>query len=181
MKVFYSLLIILCATSCIPLRIAPNIKGDKIMVAKKFKRNLPRQHAFIFEDKPFADEFYNYINTKFQLEHQNVTSNVLVNINGSIYALSYYETEIPTKTLDLVPVAVDAKRESNGNDPLFENQYVSRKDQWYIVITLFDEQMKNCLNPKHKQFNDVNTYLKSLREEYKTTSNYMEVVFKKKS
>ena len=44
-------------SSWIPLRIAANIKTDKVMVAKKFKRKLPKRHAFIFEDLKDANEF----------------------------------------------------------------------------------------------------------------------------
>ena len=37
-------------TSCTPLSFAPNIKTDKVKLAKRFKRDLPKQHGFIFED-----------------------------------------------------------------------------------------------------------------------------------
>jgi hypothetical protein len=54
-------------TSCIPLSFAPKIKTDKVKLAKRFKRDLPKQHGFIFEDPKEADEFYTFINTKYQL------------------------------------------------------------------------------------------------------------------
>ena len=180
MKSLYYLIILITITSCIPLRIAPTIKEDKIVVAKKFKRSLPKQHAFVFEDKPYADEFYNYINTKFQLNHVNVTNNVPIIIENQTYFLSFYETEIPNKTLNLAPVLIDAKLENAGNDKLLEDAYVSRKDKWYILLTVFDKDIKNCLNSKHAQYEIVKKYLQAMRIEYLNTNNYLEVVFEKK-
>ena len=60
------LIVIACLllSSCIPVKIAPKIEKDKVMLAKRFKRQLPRDHAYIFKDPKEADEFYNYINTK---------------------------------------------------------------------------------------------------------------------
>ncbi|MGB0280384.1 MAG: hypothetical protein ACPGAA_06325, partial [Flavobacteriaceae bacterium] len=46
---------------------APNIKTDKVKIAKRFKRDLPKRYGFIFEDTKEADEFYSFINTKYQL------------------------------------------------------------------------------------------------------------------
>ncbi|CAH0335330.1 hypothetical protein FVB9288_00966 [Flavobacterium sp. CECT 9288] len=43
--------LILLLYSCIPLRIASNIEGDKIVQAKKFKKDLPNCYGFVFEDK----------------------------------------------------------------------------------------------------------------------------------
>ena len=47
-------------TSCIPTKIAPRFKNEdyKVMQAKKFERNLPRETSFIFKDPKDADEFY---------------------------------------------------------------------------------------------------------------------------
>lgn len=77
MKSLITVLIVLFITSCIPLRIAPKIDTDKVKVARKFKRGLPNQYAFIFEDPKEADEFYYYINDKFDLNFDLVESNVL--------------------------------------------------------------------------------------------------------
>ena len=55
------------STSCIPLSFAPNIKTDKVKLAKRFKRDLPKRYGFIFEDPKEADDFYTFINTKYQL------------------------------------------------------------------------------------------------------------------
>lgn len=74
-------LLIVFMFSCIPLRIAPKIETDKVMVARKFKRKIPKQNAFIFEDTKDANEFYNYVNIKYQLDHNDVEFNVPFVIN----------------------------------------------------------------------------------------------------
>ena len=74
--------------SCIPLRIAPNIEDYKITKGKKFKRSLPKRQMFIFEDSKEAQEFYNYVNTKFQLDHVDVYDNVPFTILDKQYFFS---------------------------------------------------------------------------------------------
>ncbi len=174
-------LIVLFATSCIPIRIAPNIKEHKIIKANKFKRKLPKQYAFVFEDPKEANEFYNYINTKFQLERQAVDWDVPFRVENEFHYLRFYEADIPNKTLNLIPFFIDAKRESNGNDALFTDSYVSRKGNWYLVLTVNSDESIDCLNPDYKYNKQVVSYLIKLREEYISTHNYAEVLLKQKS
>jgi len=181
MKTTSLIIIILFFSSCIPTKIAPKIETHKIAVAKKFKRTLPKQHAFIFEDPKDANEFYNYINTKFQLEHKEVSHNVEISINNKPYYLSFYETSRDTKTVNLVPIIVDAKKEQNGNDPMFEDAHVSRKGKYYLVLTVFDDKVNNCLAENYTKRNAVIKYLETMRKEYLTTHNYEQLLFKKKS
>ncbi len=61
------------------------------MVAKKIKRNLPREYALISTDPKDADEFYNYINTKYELNHQNVEWNVPFMIDKENFFFSFYD------------------------------------------------------------------------------------------
>ncbi len=166
-------------TSCIPLSIAPTIKEDKIMVAKKFKRQLPKQYALIFEDPKEADEFYNFINTKYERNHQDVMSSVPFLIDGDTFYFSFYETEKSTKTLNLVPALIDAKRESNGNDAMLSEIHTSRKGTWYLVLTATDKNSKDCLNPNHLKSKKIENYLRSLRIEYLNTSNYLDALLRK--
>lgn len=173
------LLTIITLTSCIPTRIAPNIKDYKVQLAKKFYRKLPRERAFIFEDPKDEFEFYDYINTKFGLDHIDVGYNSPFVLNGKTYYLSYREANIQDKHLNLPLVIMDAKRESNGNDPLFENKYTHRKDNWYLVLTVYDEDIKNCLSEDHKDYQIILKYLKDLKKEYLNTSNYIEVIMQK--
>ncbi|MBE9488692.1 MAG: hypothetical protein IMY67_00240 [Bacteroidetes bacterium] len=181
MKSFIYFLLLVFTTSCIPLRIAPSIKNEKIMLAKKFKRKLPKEYAYIFEDTKEANEFYYYINTKFQLDYQDVEFNVPFQIDDQTYYLSFHEVEIPDKTFNILLWLIDTKRQSNGNDPIFEDSYVSRIGNWYLVLTVRDEHIEDCLKPDYLKRIQVISYLKNLKHEYLTTQNYLDVLLKAKN
>jgi len=172
-----SLLIILVSfyfTSCIPLRIAPNIIDYKIMLANKFKRKLPKNYAFIFEDSKEADEFYNYMNIKYNLNYENVEDNVEFIINDNNYFLSFYETEIPTKHINFLPFIFEASIEMglNGEDSYSGEVDISRVGHWYLVLTVMDSNFDDCLEPNYLYGIDVLSYLKALKLEYLSSSNY---------
>lgn len=179
------ILIALCLAilACIPVKFAPKFKNEdyKVMVAKKFQKKMPKETAFIFKDPKDAEEFYNYINKKFRLNHVNVGYNVPFKLNGETLYLSYHEAERTDQTLNLPLVAIDAKRESNGNSPIFEDNYMSRKGHWYILITIYDENLKNCLQDKHPLKDLTIQYLIALQQEYLNMYNYEELLFTKKS
>lgn len=160
--------------SCIPLRIAPKIEGDKLMIAKKFKRKLPRQNALVFEDPKDANEFIDYITMKYKsLDNSFV-------IDNEEFTLTFYEVEKTSKTLNLVPLIVNAGLESKGHSSLFDNDiHISRTGTWYLVLTIFDATMNDGLNPKHKSYKEVVKYVKAIKEEYLNTQNYLEVLMKK--
>lgn len=175
-------LLVFCALfcfSCIPLRIAPKIESNKVMVAKKFKRKLPKRYAFIFEDPKNANEFYNYINTKYELNHQDVEHNVPFIINNKDYFFSFHETEIPDKTLNLVPIAVDLTLKAKDWDPMFEGIYETRKGNWYLLLTVSDDDFNDCLKPGYASRDDILQYLREMQTEYLTTSNYLEALLRK--
>ena len=164
--------------SCIPLRIAPTIKEDKVMVAKKFKRHLPRNYAFIFEDRKDADEFYHFINTKYALDHLDVEWNVPITIDDEEVFLSFYEVEIPTKTINLIPIFIDVALNESGIGPILENEEFSRTGHWYLALTVSDVNLEDCLGPHHKHKKKVVEYLRELRSEYLRTSNYIEALLR---
>ena len=178
MKNFGCLLLVLFTYSCIPFKIAPDIKEEKIINAKKFKKNLPNFQGFVFEDTKKANEFYNFINTKYNLKHINVESNVPISINNTTYYLSFFERERTTQTLNLIPIAIDSDRKNKGKDPLLEDMYTSRSGYWYIILTVTDFDFKDCLNPKYPRYKEIVNHLKNLKKEYFSTSNYMEAFFK---
>lgn len=178
MKYTLLTLLLFFITSCIPLRIAPTIKQDKIMVGKKFKRQLPKDYAFIFEDPKEADEFYHFINTKFDLDGERVEFNVPLIIDNTEYYLSFYEVEIPDKTLNLLPLFIDASRESNGRAPLLEGSYTSRFGNWYLALTVSNTHMEDCLKPSYSAREPVIKYLRDLQKEYLNTYNYVEAFLK---
>ena len=179
MKYLPKVLVLFLISSCIPLRIAPTIKEDRLMVAKKFKRQLPRDYALVFEDPKDANEFYNFINTKYELDDDRVEWNVPFTIDGETFTFSFYEVEIPTKTINLVPIIIDAKLAENDYDPLLADAEFSRKGNWYLALTAFDASMKDALAPSHKHRDMVVRYLRDLRLEYLNTHNYVEALLKK--
>ena len=172
MKVFYVCIATLLLSSCIPLRNAPNIEEDQVIKGRKFKSGLTKDQMFVFEDNKDADEFYHYVNTKYDLNHQNVETDVPIKIKDNYYYFSFYEVEKTSETLNLIPLAIDASRENNGRRPLMENSYVSRKGKWYIAMTVTDDMMSDCLNSEHKNYEDVLEYCKSMRKEYHSNIDY---------
>lgn len=165
--------------SCIPLRIAPNIKEDKLTKGKRFKKGLPDKTVFVFEDPKDANEFYNYINTKFQLNDYFVDVEVPFEIEGSTYYFSFYEVEIPTKTINLVPLVLDGiLSQAADMDPVFDELHTSRVGNWYIAMEVFNDLEKDCLREGSVSRDIVLPYLRELKSEYLATNNYNEVVFK---
>ncbi|WP_299362408.1 hypothetical protein [Winogradskyella sp.] len=183
MKKVLILVLALSITSCIPYKIAPKFKKEdyKVMKAKKFQRKLPNETSFIFKDPKDAYEFYNYLNKKYNLENKYVGVNTPFQINNETYYLSYSEVERTDETLNLPLIVIDAKREQNGNSALFVDGYTSRKGHWYLVITVYDEELNNCLLDKHPIKPLVLKYLIDLKHEYLTTHNYEELLFVEKS
>ena len=177
MKYILPFAVLFLCYSCIPLRIAPKIKEDKVMLGKKFKRHLPKRYAYIFEDPKDVNEFYYYIDTKYQLYGQDVEYNVPFVIDGEEYYFSFHEVEIPDKTLNLVPIVADQILEKNGHDPMMEDFEFSRQGNWYIAITVADDRINDCLNPRHPAREKILTYLRDLRTEYLNTHHYVDVLF----
>jgi len=179
MKGLLIIFLLLLFTSCIPIRIAPKIKEEKITIAKRFKRNLPKSYSYIFKDPKNANEFYNYINTIYQLNGKDVEFNVPVSINNNKYFLSFYEVEIPTKTVNLVPMLIDGKLESSCSNAFLQDAYVSRKGTWYIVLTISDSKVNDCLHPKYTNRQEIISFLKKLRLEYLNTADYLNIFLRK--
>ncbi|NAS10998.1 hypothetical protein [Poritiphilus flavus] len=171
-------------SSCIPIRIAPNIKDYKITKGKKFKRGLPKKTMFIFEDPKDADDFYHYVNTKFQLDDYYVDVQVPFEAGGSHYYFSFYEVEIPDKAINLFPlifdVAVSAAVGSDEVEPIMSDdaEEILRNGNYYIGIEVFNDEEKDCLAETSLSRPIVLKYLRELKKEYLATDNYNEIVFK---
>lgn len=166
--------------SCIPLRVAPNIDGAKIYKGKKFKKQLPKHYVYVFEDPKDANEFYTYINAKFNIDYDIGGGNVPLIIGDKKYYLTFYEVERNTKTVNLVPIAVDIVSESKGNDPIFEDMYTTRTGSWYIALTVSDDDFNDNLKESDPARKTILKQLDHLRNEYLTTANYMEIYLKSK-
>jgi hypothetical protein len=169
--------------ACIPLRIAPSIDDYKIAKGKKFKRSLSKRQMFIFEDAKEAEEFYHFVNTKFQLNHKNVYDNIPFEIGGQQYFFAWYEIKIPVKTLNLAPMLIQLfiGAALGSEDPLEdydgEGDFI-RKDNWYLAIEVYNDLEPDCLVDNSLSRESVLKYLRALKQEYLATHNYNETVFK---
>jgi hypothetical protein len=174
-----AIFVLIFLNSCIPLRIAPNIKDFKLTQGKRFKKGLPKKNVFVFEDPKDTDEFYNYVNTKFQLNDYYVDVQVPFLVQGQTFYFSFYEVEIPTKTINLIPLVLDvALNQATDMDPVFDEAHTSRVGNWYIAMEVFSDREKDCLSDNSISREIVLSYLRELKKEYLATDNYNEVVFK---
>lgn len=171
-------------SSCIPLRIAPNIPDYRITKGASFKKDLPKREMFVFEDPKDANHFYNYVDTKFQLNNENVYDDIPFIVDDQQFFFSFYEVEIPDKTINLFPVVLDVfTNAALGNDemdPIFSSgdAAYSRIGNWYIAIEVYSDLEKDCLHMDSLSRQPVLEYLRILKKEYLSTHNYNEVVFK---
>ncbi|WP_299525569.1 hypothetical protein [Winogradskyella sp.] len=163
MKHFIFLLLAFTITSCIPVSLAPDFqkRGYKVKEAKKFKRKLPEQQAFIFVDPKEEGEFYNFINTKYELYDFEVDAEVPFRIDNQLYYLSFYEVEKMSTAIDVLGIT---------DDVLIEDS------TWYIVLTIMDNESKDCLKSSHKNHKLILKYLKDLKQEYLHTENISSIV-----
>lgn len=170
--------LLIATQSCVPIRIAPNIKDYEITKGKKFKKSLPKRQMFIFQDPKPAHEFYNYINTKFELKDINVFDDIPFTLDGVQYFFSHYEVDIPDKTINLVPLVTDVLLQRAQLDPIMEDHYETRKGNWYIAIEVYSETENDCLEITNASQKSVVAFLQQLKKEYLATHNYNEVLFK---
>ncbi len=176
--------VVLLLQCCVPLRIAPSIKDYKVTKGKKFKRSLTKRQMFIFEDSKEAEQFYNFVNIKFVLNDINVYDDIPFEIDGERYFFAFYEVDIPDKTLNLFPAAIDLTLNKALQNELMEPyvssqvETVSRKGNWYIAIEVYSDLEKDCLHETSLSKKIVLKYLRALKKEYLTTHNYNEILFK---
>ncbi len=179
-RLFLCLCVVAFSTSCIPLSFAPNIKTDKVKIAKRFKCDLPKRYGFIFEDPKEADEFYSFINTKYQLP--GIERKIPLWVNKKPLVMNIYERRRTTSTLNFVPILIDAalSGEDSGVPGFFNSFYTTRNEKWFIIITLTDLNGQDALMPDYKEQNANLTFLRNLQKEYLNTANYLEAYFRAK-
>lgn len=167
-QIIVILTLLVFTNSCIPLRVAPKINNYKIKVAKKFKRKLPKKYAFIFKDPKEANEFYKFIDFKYNLDIENVDENISFTINDNQYFMSIYEIEKPTKYINFFPFIFEAVIDSamNGSNSYSGEAEIIRQGYWYFVLTVNDSNMNDSLSPDYEFRADVLRYLIDLKEEY---------------
>ncbi len=175
---------ILVLQSCIPLRVAPTIDDYRVTRGRKFKRGLPQREMFVFQDPKNAGQFYDYVNTKFELNDEKVYDDVPFEIHGDTFFFSFYEVEIADKSLNLFPFALDVFLNGALGNEDFEpilsegSEGVVRQGNWYIAIEVYSDSEKDCLLPDSLSREAVLKYLSAVKKEYLSTHNYNEVVFK---
>lgn len=176
MKYFSVLLISCFYLSCIPLKIAPNMEAGEVVKAKRFVKQLPNQYAYVFDDPKDANEFYNYINAKYQVTYED--GNLPLTIGERQTFLTFYEVNKETQTVNLIPMMVNVVLEEKGISPILADAEETRFGKWYIALTVTDTQGKDCLNPNHDNYEAVNEFVKALRHEYLITIDYIELYLK---
>ena len=100
-------------------------------------------------------------------------------LEGDMFYFNFYEIEKPFKTINLIPFIIDAKLEENDYGPFFENSYVSREGHWFLVITVSDEELNDCLALNYRNRENILKYLRDLKYEYLNTHNYIEAFLKR--
>jgi len=180
MKYVSAALLAFFFVSCIPLQIAPNFEGGKIFPPKKFKKQLPHNYVYAFEDPKDANEFFEYMNAKFQIVYDDTTGNIPIEIDNKIYYLTFYEVARSTKTVNLIPMAIDAGLEENGYTPVLEEAHETRIGKWFITLTITDEDLQDALKPEYENHKNVLAYADTMREEYLNTVEYIEVYLRSK-
>ena len=167
--------------SCLPLSIAPDLEEGKTIRAKKFKRKLPNRHSYIFTDPKPADEFYYYINTKFDCQHTDVENNVPVEIGEKLYYFSFYETEKSTRVINLINPIVNRALDNKGITPILNEDNRARKvgTTWYIVLMVTDEDFNDALHPNYGKHSEIAAFAKAMQAEYLSMSNYNQAILDK--
>lgn len=182
MKKLLLILLAISTISCVPTRIAPRFEGYKVMKARKFKRKLPLETSFIFKDTKNEGEIYRYFNTKFQLNDLDVGLNTSFQLDNETYYITYHETDIEDKVLNVLGGVIDVALDKKGVGPVFDgNGYVFRKGHWYILLTVYDDDIKNCLLDTHPKKKKILNYLENLRKEYLTIQDYEALLLTEKS
>ena len=171
-------ILLLLLGSCIPIKMAPQIKDYKIVVAKRFKRDLPRKYAFVFEDEKNADEFYSFLYWKLGRLNTDIEVNLPFDVDGTTYYMSFHERRKSDLTLNLLPMFIDAVLANQDMEPALDGTYASHDEFWYILITVSDTDLRDCLNPSYPEQQEVVTTLKALKDEYANTHHYVEAYLK---
>lgn len=182
-SVFLLISLLFVVQSCIPLRVAPKIENHKVTKGKKFKRSLSKRQMFIFENPKEEHHFYNYVNTKFQLNDSNVYDDIPFVVDREQYFFAWYEVEIPDKTLNLAPMFTQlfigaALGSDNPLEDYNGEDDIRRRENWYVAIEVYSDSEKDCLAAGALSREVVLKYLRALKQEYLATHNYNEVVFK---
>lgn len=165
MKKVWVFLMVLCFVSCIPLKYAPNIEDYDVVVAKKFKSDLPKRHAFVFEDRNDTEIFMQFIYWKFGRIDMDLKEDIPFDVDGQTYYMTFYERPRESASLNLLPLLIDG-------EVMGEELYDSDGEYWYILITVTDSELRDCLNPAYPDQKKVIYALSQLKEAYMNSDIY---------
>ena len=163
--------LMLLTVSCIPLQNAPDIRDYDIVMAKKFKKDLPRRYAFVFQDQMDADMFHQFFIWKFGRIGVDLQEELPFQVGDSTYYLTFYERQKKSVTLNLLPLVIDAVAMSAGEETVMDDYDIVDEDGeiWYILISAVDSEYNDCLNPSYAKQHELVEALKDLKEEYLDT------------
>ena len=173
MKKLSYLVLVLFLQSCFPVSIPPNLEKGKLFEARKFKKKLPNQYAYIFTDPKYANEFYYYINAKFPPNQDGDSeTNVPVTIDKKLYYVSFYETEKKSRVVNLLPAIANEVLYDKNIPITLDEPPIVREGTWYIALIITDEDYNDALSPSYDDQKEVLAFSKSLQNEYLITQNY---------
>lgn len=136
------------------------------MVAEKFDKSLTKDYALIFEDPKDEEEFFYFINSRYDIIETNDQLIIPFYINNETFFLSYAEVEKSSKTINFVPILLDGILASKGMDPWFESLESTRTGRWFLVLTVTDINNADCLDPKHLSHKSVLDTVRNLKYAY---------------
>lgn len=167
------LLVAVMLQSCFPVSIPPNLDKGQLFEAKKFKRRLPNQYAYIFTDPKDANDFYYFISYRFPPnEEGDSEANVPIIVDNHPYYISFYETEKKSRIVNLLP-SIANELLSQQNIPItLEEPPIVRDGTWYIALIITDEHYNDALSPKHFHQKELLEFAKTLQNQYLSTRNY---------
>jgi hypothetical protein len=156
------------------------LKIIRLQTAKILKVGSQTKQVLFLKTQKNANEFYTYINVKFNRNTIDAEYNIPIAIGSQTFYMTFFEAERTTKTVNVLPMAADVLLSANnlGSGTTFNNVYTSRKGSWYISIIVLDNEMKDILAQNNKTQQQVVDYLSALKKEYLSTANYQEVYFK---
>lgn len=161
-KLFYWGLL-LTLTSCFPTKTAPKIKTYKLQKAKRLNSSLPKDVAFIFQDKKDEGTFYQFLQSKYSLDEEQMNDAIPFVVDNRTYFFNFYERDRTSEAFLLGAMLAVAVA---GGDPSGADYTVSGSQKWYIALLVFDEEEKDALDEEHPHRKRIIAYLDLLRREY---------------
>ncbi len=163
MKKLFYLGLLLTLTSCFPTKTAPKINTYKLQKAKRFHSSLPKDVAFIFQDKKDEGAFYQFLQSKYNLDDEQMNDAIPFVVDDKTYFFNFYERDRTSEAFLLGAMLAVAIA---GGDPSGGDYTLSGSQKWYIALLVFDEEEKDALNEEHPHRKRVVAYLDLLRREY---------------